>query len=223
MQRKGNRPILTLVNAARDVLDDGRTAISRRELESVGAGAFFRPRDLEALGRSYRDLQHALEAGSVEQVARGLYRLTSAEPSRHHAMAAVAARAPRAILCLLSALAFHEIGTQLPNEVWIGIEHKARAPRLPEIATRVVRFSGASLHYGVTEVRLDGVPARITSPARTVVDCFRFQRRVGRDVALEALREALASRKATPDELSRAADVCRARSLLEPVLEMVVR
>ena len=110
----------------------------------------------------------------------------------------------------------------LPWQVWIAIPHKARAPRLPELPVRVVRFSAASLHYGVEKIVFEGVPARITSPARTVVDCFRFRRVVGKDVALEALRDALRDRRASADEIWRAAEVCRAKSLVGPVLEALL-
>ncbi len=152
-------------------------------------------------------------------MARGLYRLADAEPTEHYTVAAVCARAPAAIVCLLSALSVHELGTQLPREVWIGIPHKARAPRIPEFPIKVIRFSGPSLRYGIEEIRLEGVPVRITSPARTVVDCFRFRRLVGHDVAREALRDALSDRRASPDEIWRAAEVCRARALVGPYLE----
>lgn len=197
----------------------GSEAPSESQLHSVGAGAFFRPRDLDPLGYAFRDLRRWVEKGAVEQVARGLYRLTAAEPTEHYTLAAVCARVPQAIVCLLSALRVHGLGTQLPHQVWIAIPHKARPPRLPEFPVRVIRFSGPALRYGVDEIRLEGVPVHITSPARTVVDCFRFRRHVGRDVALEALREALRDRKASVDEIWRAAEVCRARSLVEPVLE----
>ncbi len=188
-------------------------------LREVGAQTFFRSRDLEALGLSFRELRRLLEDKSVERVAKGLYRPKSAEPTEHYTLAAVCARVPQAIVCLLSALRVHDLGTQLPREVWIAIPHKARAPRLPEFPIRVVRFSGPSLRYGIQKVSLEGVPARVTSPARTVVDCFRFRRLVGRSVAQEALREALKERKATVEEIWRAAEVCRARSLVAPYLE----
>ena len=160
-----------------------------------------------------------MDNGSVERVARGLYRLADVEPTEHYTLAAVCARVPGAIVCLLSALSVHGLGTQLPWQVWIAIPHKARMPRLPELPAKVVRFSGASLHYGVEGVAFEGVPTRITSPARTVVDCFRFRRLVGKDVAIEALRDALRERKASVGEIWRAAEVCRAKSLVGPVLE----
>ena len=132
-----------------------------------------------------------MDDGTVERVARGLYRIAEAEPTEHYTRAAVCARVPGAIICLLTALSIHELGTQLPRKVWIAIPHKARTPRVAELPIRVVRFSGASLRYGVVDTTFEGVAARITSPARTVVDCFRFRRLFGIHVALEALRDAL--------------------------------
>ncbi len=193
------------------------------DLQGLGARAFFRSRDAAELGVSSRELRRLLDEGAVERVARGLYRLADAEPTEHYTLAAVCARVPGAIVCMLSALNVHGLGTQLPREVWIAIPHKARAPRLPELPVKVVRFSGASLRYGVGAAAFEGVPARITSPARTVVDCFRFRRLVGKDAALEALLDALRDRRVSADEIWRAAEVCRARSLVGPLLEVLSR
>ena len=133
-------------------------------------------------------LRHLVTTGAVERVDRGLYRLASAEPTEHATVAAVCARAPNAVICLLTALSIHEIGTQLSPQVWIAIHHKARPPRLPQFQTRLVRFSGAAWTYGVRDAVFEGVPSRITSPARTIVDCFRYHHLIGRETALEALR-----------------------------------
>lgn len=206
-------------SAADNSVEDSPVRLTPARLRSVGAGTFFRPRDAAELGIGSRELRRLVEAGTVERVARGLYHLAEAEPTEHYTLAAVCARVPKAIVCLLSALSVHRLGTQLPREVWIAIPHKARQPRISELPIKVIRFSGASLRYGVLKTEFEGVPARITSPARTVVDCFRFRRLVGKDVALEALREALRERKASVDEIWRAAEVCRARSLVGPVLE----
>ena len=188
-------------------------------LQGLGTKTFFRARDAAELGVHSRALRGLVDEGAIERVARGLYRFTDAELTEHHTEAAVCARVPGAIVCLLSALSVHELGTQLPREVWIAIPHKARAPRVPDLPIKVVRFSGPSMRYGVEDVAFERVAARITSPARTVVDCFRFRRLVGKDVALEALRDALHERKASPDEIWRAAEACRAKSLVGPVLE----
>ena len=204
-------------------ISEQRSQLAASAARRLGAKAFFRRYEAAELGVGSRALRHLVEDGSVERVARGLYRRAEAEITEHYTHAAVCARVPNAIVCLLTALHIHDLGTQLPRDVWIAIPHKARTPRVPELPVRVVRFSGASLRYGVDDVAFEGVPARITSPARTVVDCFRFHRIVGRDVALEALRDALYDRKAAVDEILRAADVCRARSLVFPVLEAVLQ
>ena len=194
-------------------------ALTLDSLQEVGAGAFFRPRDAEELGVSYYDLRKLVERGEVEQVARGLYRLASEEPTELYSLAAVCARIPDAVVCLLSALQYHQIGTRLPHEVWIAIPHKARVPRLREFPLRVVRFSGVAAEYGIEEVTLEGVPARVTNVARTVVDCFRFHRLVSRETALEALRDVLQQSRTSTDALWRAAEVLGAKSLIAPSLE----
>lgn len=196
-----------------------KSPITKKRLHQAGVGTLFGPRDLADLGISYYELRKAERRGVVERIERGLYRLARAEPTEHHSLAAVCARVPDAILCLISALSYHEIGTQLPREVWIGIPRGNRAPTANGGPIRVIRFSGASLTYGVEGIRIEGVPAKVTSPARTIVDCFRFRRAVGRDVALEALREALRERKTTRSEIFDAAEACRARTVVRPYLE----
>ena len=201
--------------------DDSMYSASRdvAGLQGLGARAFFRARDAAELGVHAGELRRLVEDGALTREARGLYRFADADVTEHYSVAAVCARVPEAVVCLLTALNVYELGTQLPRKVWIGIPHKARAPHAPELPIRVVRFSRASLHYGIVDTTLDGVPARITSPARTVVDCFRFRRLFGIHVAFEALRDALHDRKATADQIWRAAEACRARSLVGPALD----
>ncbi len=182
-------------------------------LRRSGVGAFFRPSQLEPLGIPYDELRRLVKRGEVEHVARGLYRLADVEPTEHYTLAAVCARVPESIVCLLSALSIHEIGTQLSHEVWLAIPHKAEAPRVPGIKVRLLRFSGAAWSYGIQPTELEGVPARITSPARTIVDCFRFERLIGREAALEALHDALRARRVSTDALMRVLDVLPNRRL----------
>lgn len=198
-----------------------RVRLTRARLRAAGIGTFFRPRDLKTIGIGYPQLQQLIASGAVEKVDAGLYRVASAEITEHYTRAAVSARIPGAIICLLTALSYHEIGTQLPRDVWIAIPHKARTPRVTGLPIRFVRFSGRYLTEGVDSVLLDGVPARVTTPARTVVDCFRFRRVVGHDVALEAIKWAIRDRKTTPAEIARVADACRAASLVTPYLELL--
>ena len=191
-------------------------------LRDLGTLTFFRARDAVDRGVDSRALRRLVDEGAVERLGRGLYRRADAEITEHHTHGAVSARVPGAIICLLTALHIHDIGTQLPAQVWIAIPHKARTPRVPSLPIRIVRFSGAALRYGVEDADFEGVAGRITSPARTIVDCFRLRRLVGLDVALEAIRDALIDRKTTPSEILRAAEACRALSLVRPVLDTLL-
>lgn len=187
--------------------------LSEKILHAAGIGSFFRPSQLETLGIPYHRLRQLEEEGAVERVGWGLYRLAAAEPTERYSIALVCARVPNAIVCLLSALQVYEIGTQLPHQVWIAIPYKAKPPKLTDKAVRLIRFSGAAWTYGIHETKFEGVPARITSPARTVVDCFRFQRLIGREAALEALREALWDGKVTTAALRRTLEELPSRGL----------
>lgn len=187
--------------------------LTQEFLHKAGIGNFFRPSQLEPLGIPYRRLRQLEADAAVERLGWGLYRLAEAEPTERYSIAAVCARVPNSIVCLLSALQVHEIGTQLPHQVWIAIPHKAKAPVVKGVGFRLVRFSAAAWAYGVQDTEFESVPARITSPTRTVVDCFRFQRLIGREAALEALREALQDRKVTTAALRRTLEVLPARRL----------
>ena len=193
--------------------------LTEARLDAAGVGAFFRPRDVLPLGVSFRQLQRLVAEGAVEKVGRGVYRLSEVEPTEFETIAMVATAAPDAIVCLLSALRIHEIGTQSPHQVWLAIDRKARIPRRLPAKVRVVRFSGAMLTYGVVAQSMQGVRVRLTNPARTVVDCFRYRNKIGLDVAMEALRDAVRSRKAMVSEIDRAAEVCRIRTVIGPYLE----
>ena len=193
--------------------------LSKAQLDAAGVGAYFRPRDVLPLGVSFRHLQQLAAQSVVKKLGAGLYRLAEVEPTELEPIAMVAAASPNAIVCLLTALRVHGIGTQSPHEVWIALDRKARKPRRLPARVRIVRFSGAMLTYGVVQRSMLGVPVSITSPARTVVDCFRYRNKVGLDVALEALRDAVRSRVATVDEIVRAAEVCRARTVMSTYLE----
>ncbi len=183
------------------------------QLLKAKLGAFFRPSQLEIAGLTRHQLPALVRAGKVERIGRGLYRLAAVEPTEHYSLAMACVRVPRSIVCLLSALRVHEIGTQAPAEIWLAIPHKARIPRLPELRLSIVRFSGPAWTFGVKEVEFEGVPARITSPARTIADCFRFERLVGFEAAMEALQDALRQRKVTIAELSRVEEVLPSRRL----------
>ena len=185
-------------------------------------GTVVRPQDLEALGIPRSRLRLWLREGMAELVERGLYRISGAGLTEHETIVRVAARIPNAIVCLLTALHMHGLGTQAPREVWIALDRKARKPRLSGLPVHLVRFSGPMLTYGVETREIQGVPVHYTSAARTVVDCFRYRNKIGLDVALEALRDALASRRASVTEILRIAEVGRVRGVIQPYIEAVV-
>lgn len=188
------------------------------QLQAAGLGTFFRPRDLAPFGVSHRKLQNLVSDGLVENLGHGLYRLSEVEPTELETIAMVAAATPNSVVCLLTALLFHDIGSQLPHEVWIALDRKARKPLHPPARVRIFRFSGAMLTYGVVHHSALGVPFRITSPARTIVDCFRYRHKIGLDIALEALQDALAFQTTTVAEIARAAEACRAQTVMRAYL-----
>jgi predicted transcriptional regulator of viral defense system len=178
-----------------------------------------RPGDLEARGiprgRIYRLVRQRL----VERKARGLYVASDHAPTAEHSLVQVARKVPKGVICLLSALQYHELTTQLPHEVWVAIPEKARRPRIGYPPLRVVRFSGPALSQGVETHDIEGVGVRITSVAKTLADCFKYRNKIGLDVALEALREAWRERKTTMDEIDRFARICRVERVMRPYLE----
>ncbi len=176
-------------------------------LRAAGLGAFFRPSQMVEAGLTRHQLRSLVRRGHVEHVSRGLYRLADVDPTEDYSLAMACARIPNSIVCLLSALRVHGIGSQSPARVWLAIPHKARPPRLEGLKLRFVRFSGPAQTMGVEARSFEGVPARITSPARTVADCFRFERHVGPEIAMEALVDALQQGKASVGELTRMEEV----------------
>jgi predicted transcriptional regulator of viral defense system len=158
----------------------------------------------------------------VERKARGLYVASDHNPTAEHGLAQVAKKVPKGVICLLSALQYHELTTQLPHEVWVAIAEKARRPRIDYPPLRIVRFSGPALTQGVETHKVEGVPVRITSVAKTLADCFKYRNKIGLDVALEALREAWRERKVTMDEIDRFARICRVERVMRPYLEALV-
>ena len=185
------------------------------------ARTLLRARDLVQQGLPTIALTRLVQAGKLERVARGLYGLPGAEISAHRSLAEVSARVPKSVVCLLSALRVHEIGTQAPFEVWIAIPRNMVTPRLDQPALRVVRMSDAALAEGVRRMNIDGVDVPVFDAARTIVDCFRFRNKIGLDVALEALRDAWSQRKFTIDELWRYATRGRVANVMRPYIEAI--
>lgn len=188
-------------------------------LDLAAERGLIRPRDLTERGLPTIALTRLVRQGRLQRVGRGLYALPDRPVSEHNALAEVARKHPQAIVCLLSALRFHDLTTQSPFEVWLAIPNKARAPKMDYPPLRIVRFSGAALTRGVEDHVIDGVPVRVTSVARTVADCFKFRNKIGLDVALESLQEAWRAKRASMDELWRYATLCRVANVMRPYME----
>ncbi len=190
--------------------------------KALRGGGVVRARELEGAGITRTQIARLVSAGKLQKIGRGLYAPADYQGTEHSALVAVAKRAPNVVFCLLTALRFHEIATQSPFEVWIAIANKNHPPRFDYPPLRTVRFSGASLRYGVQVRTVEGVALRMTSPAKTVADCFKFRNKVGLDVALDALRHVLRERKATADDLWLCAKVNRVANVMRPYLEATV-
>lgn len=181
-----------------------------------------RPRDLAAEGISRVYLRRLVDKGLLVRTARGIYTLPDADVTELHDFAEAARQVPKGVICLLSALRFHNLTTQNPFEVWMAIGESQWMPKIEYPAMRFVRFSGASLEYGVERHEIEGVAAKVYSPAKTVADCFKYRNKIGLDVALEALRDCWRQRKATMDEIWAAAKVCRVANIMRPYLESLI-
>lgn len=194
----------------------------KKILEIAEQMGIIRPRDVEAAGIPREYLRRLFLNGHLIRVGRGLYALPDALTSESVVLAEVAKRVPNAVVCLLSALQFHDLTTQIPHRVWIAIENRKWEPEFDYPPLELVRFTGRAFSFGIEEHEVNRVPVQVYSAAKTVADCFKFRNKIGLDVALEALRETWRSRKATMDELWEAAKVCRVANVMRPYLEAIV-
>jgi len=160
--------------------------------------------------------------GELIQVSRGIYRIAEAPLESHEDLALVALRKPEAVVCLLSALRFHELTTESPGSVWIAVESHSRPPQIETLQLRVHYFSGPAFRNGVEIHTIAGVAVRIYSVAKTVADCFKFRNQIGTKTAVEALREAWKKRMVTTADLYRFARVCRVMNIMRPYLEGIL-
>ncbi len=180
-----------------------------------------RARDVAAHGLPTVALTRLVQAGKLERLARGMYGLPGASVSEHRSLAEVALRVPKGVVCLLSALRVHGIGTQAPFEVWLALPHRAAVPKLMQPQLRIIRMSDRALGDGVQHINVDGVAVAVFSAAKTVVDAFRFRNKIGVDVAIEALRDGWSKRKFTIDELWRHAEAGRMTRVMRPYIEAI--
>ncbi len=190
-----------------------------RTMQYVRRKGIVRPREIEALGIPREYLLRLHRRGKLSRTARGIYTLPDAAITERHSYAEVAKRVPEAVLCLLSALVFHEITTQSPASVWIALGKGARKPAILSPSLRVVRLTEPSLSAGVEKHVVEGVSVRIYSAAKTVADCFKFRNKIGLDIAIEALKDCFRQKKATVNEIYHYAKICRVSNVIRPYME----
>jgi predicted transcriptional regulator of viral defense system len=187
-----------------------------------GHGGVLRTMEAVRLGVHPRTLYAMREAGVLERLGRGLYRLSDLPPLGNPDLVAVALRVPDGVLCLLSALTFHDITTQVPHEVYVALKRGAEPTRLEHPPVRVFWFTGKAFTEGIETHELDGVSVRVYGAAKTVADCFKYRNKLGLDVALEALKLYLRERRGRPDELVRFARLCRVEKVMRPYVEALL-
>ena len=178
-----------------------------------------RLRDLQIQGVHPEYVRRLAARGELTHVGRGLYALPDADLTEHHSLAEAAVRVPQGVVCLLTALRFHGLGTQNPKRVWLAIDRKAALPRLEYPPLRIVRFAKAAMTRGVEERRIEGVSVKVTTPARTVMDCFKYRNKIGLDVALEAFRAWRRRKDFKLDEIWKYATLQRVTRVMKPYLE----
>jgi predicted transcriptional regulator of viral defense system len=181
----------------------------------------FRSRDMVAAGYPREYLRRLVDRRQVRRLGRGLYASARFDGDQHQGLVAAVRLVPRGVVCLLSALQFHRIGTQAPRETWVALPRGAHRPRGTDQPLRFCHFSGSAYTFGIEDHPLAGGTVRVYSPAKTVADCFKYRRKYGLDVAIEALREGWRARKFRMNELSTAAAVCRVSRVMQPYLEML--
>jgi predicted transcriptional regulator of viral defense system len=194
---------------------------TQRVLNLVGQKGLLRASDLDAIHAPRVVLTRLTAAGLLEKVERGLYRLPDAQVSEFESLATIATKVPQAVFCLLTALQFHELTTQLPRQLWIAMPRGSHPPRIDYPPLKMVQFTGEAYTAGVEEVVRDGVKLRVYGVAKTVADCFKHRNKIGLDVALEALKDARSRNRASVDEIWRYAKVCRVANVMRPYLESI--
>ncbi len=192
---------------------------TQQVLELAREVGVIRAKDAEAKGIHRQYLKRLEQQGLLIRSGRGIYSYVDADITERHSLVEAAKRVPSGVICLLSALSFHELTTQVPFEIWLAIDQKARSPKEAILPLRIVYMSGQALYAGIESHSIEGVSVRVYCLAKTVADCFKYRNKIGLDVALEALRECLRQRRCTIDELWHYAKICRMKNVIRPYLE----
>jgi len=194
---------------------------AQRVLDLASQKGLLRASDLDAIEAPRVVLTRLTAAGLLDKVGRGLYRMPNHPGSEHESLATIATKVPQAVFCLLTALQFHELTTQLPRQIWIAMPRGSHVPRIDYPPIKMMQMTGEVYSEGIETVERDGVALRVYSVAKTVADCFKHRNKIGLDVALEALKDVRAKRRASADDLWRYAKLCRVANVMRPYLEAV--
>lgn len=186
------------------------------------AGGIIRTGDARSKGIYDRTLVNLVNDGKLEQISRGLYRLVTKEPISNPDLVTVAAKIPQGVICLISALSFHNITTQIPHEVFVALDRNSRTPRLDYPPISVYRFTGKAFTEGVEKRKIDNIEVKIFNAEKTLADCFKFRNKIGMDIVLEALKLYKSKRKFDIHALLKYAKVCRIEKQMRPYLEVLV-
>jgi predicted transcriptional regulator of viral defense system len=200
-----------------------RETAEKRGLEKIKQlGGVVRTTKAINAGIHPRTLYALRDSGALTQISRGIYQLTEFSDISNPDLVAVAARAPRAIICLISALSFHNLTTQVPHEVSIAIVRGSRAPRIHYPPIAVHQFSPATFQTGIEEHTKDGVTVKVYCAEKTLADCFKFRNKIGQDVVVEALKLYRSNRKIKVSELMKYAAICRVEHVMKPYLSAIL-
>ena len=194
-------------------------SIEQRILNLAKSQSTIRTRDAISGGIHPENLRRLVDRGVLLKSGRGMYTYIDAPLTEHHSLAVASQRVEHGVICLLSALQYHGIGTQAPFEVWVAIDVHARRPRSDILSMHSIYMSGLALTVGIETHTIEGTPVKIFNPAKTIVDCFKYRHKIGLDVALEALRESWESRRCSMDELWKYSKICRMTKVMRPYLE----
>lgn len=199
-----------------------RDRLSRARNIFLHHGGMLRARDALRYGIHPETLYGMRNSGALTRLGRGLYRLSDLPPLGNPDLVTVAMKVPNGVICLISALAFHELTTQIPHEVYVALQRGAEAPRLDRPPVRTFWFTKAVFEFGIETKKLDGTPIRIYTPEKTIADCFKYRNKIGMDTTREALKLYLERRKKNLDSLLEAAAVCRVSRVIRPYLEALL-
>ncbi|TXT28816.1 MAG: hypothetical protein FD138_2504 [Planctomycetota bacterium] len=205
-----------------DAKNLGHSVVKRAKSVFRKQGGLLRMTQAVQAGIHRDTLRVMVEQGELEKISRGLYQLVDAPLPSHPDLAVVAAKVPGGVICLISALAFHELTTQIPHEVYLAIDRNSEPPRIDYPPVRAFRFSGLAFSEGIETHNIGPVTLRVYSREKTLADCFKFRNKIGLDTCLEALRAYRQQRRFDSDAVLRFAAVCRVTNVMRPYVESVL-